>query len=280
MGRNKDTSAEDDSVSIASAASTKTNASSASKSKNSSSKRDRKPERRESGRFTSAAKLLRSLSRAPREESSTSSLQRSNPHYHSEGKGLKKKNAWTSERELSTTSASNKERSHSFCDKSEGKRRHSSQDGGNILETSLDTNDAVTSATCSDQCSIKNSRETCEPRPSNNDSSINCVQNIVLERDKDRRSIRKLTKDSGYETSPYSESDYAHIEQLTIDATSDVEDIESDGDGDDITLAADSEPTSEITPSASPADGNTPILSRLVKNSIRFIITQIFYLDL
>lgn len=87
-------------------------------------------------------------------------------------------------------------------------------------------------------------------------------QERVLERDKDRRSIRKLTKDSGYETSPYSElSDYAHLEQLVADVASDNGDVESEDDGDDVTLAAESEPTSEVTPSTSPT-ANTPTLSR------------------
>lgn len=222
-------------------------------------KRERRPERRESGRFTSAAKLLRSLSRAPKEDSSTA-LSRSNPHYHSEGKGLKKKNAWTSERELSSSS-SNKERSHSFCDKTEGQSRSpSAQDVGDDSSSSskaeaVDSSFVCTSPRNSDVCKPSGLRVICEP------DQLHQQQDKLMERDKDRRSIRKLTKDSGYETSPYSESDYAHIEQLVTGNTSDA-DVDTDGDGDDVTLAAESEGASEFTPSVTPVDSNTPIMSR------------------
>ncbi|KAF2360631.1 hypothetical protein FHG87_008614, partial [Trinorchestia longiramus] len=131
----KDTPVDDDASSVSSSTSTLTSRScdrskqkTATSSSGSSKKREKRPERRESGRFTSAAKLLRNLSRAPKDNSSTTSLNRSNPNYHSEGKGLKKKNAWASERELSSASAASKERSHSFCDKSDSKRRYSSHD--------------------------------------------------------------------------------------------------------------------------------------------------------
>lgn len=67
-----------------------------------------------------------------------------------------------------------------------------------------------------------------------------------LERaERERRSSRKLTKDSGYETSPYSESDYANVDLYSeVDASGEVE-----GDGDDVTLAPESELASPPSPS-------------------------------
>ena len=67
----------------------------------------------------------------------------------------------------------------------------------------------------------------------------------ILERgERERRSSRKLTKDSGYETSPYSESDYANIDLYSeVDA-----DADADGDGDDVTLAPESELASPSSP--------------------------------
>ncbi|XP_047741420.1 uncharacterized protein LOC108666958 isoform X2 [Hyalella azteca] len=257
----KDATGDDDASSVSSSTSTLTSRSSdRCKQKNGSKKREKRPERRDSGRFTSAAKLLRNLSRAPRNDSSTTSLNRSNPNYHSEGKGLKKKNAWASERELSSTSASNKERSHSFCDKADSKRRYSTQEDPNTNSTAAPDLRSTTlpcnapHQTRGDSTALPDYIST-GPMDRNSDR--------LGERDgKERRSIRKLTKDSGYETSPYSElSDYAHLDQL-VSETAGLQAASAEDSDDDVTLAADSEPTSDVSPSSSPV-ASTPTLSRV-----------------
>ncbi|KAK8402212.1 hypothetical protein O3P69_001367 [Scylla paramamosain] len=299
------------------------------------------PERRESGRFPSAARLLRSLGRSNRDDSgsgaqgrdSDARLSRANPSYHSEGKGLKKKNNWTSERELNhSLSPTQKERSHSFCEKSNSasKRRYSYHDNKTLREESrgrlerqesnqggsstlaspahsLDQSQPPTSTPLSSQphqppiCTSATTPPPCTPSPAASSSSSpsssssssttptlpksvssqppspidnspteNIYENLpprkvksdtansdgggegghgrVLERgERERRSSRKLTKDSGYETSPYSESDYANIDLYSeVDASGEV-----DGDGDDVTLAPESELASPPSPSAS-----------------------------
>lgn len=236
----------------------------------------KKAERRESGRFPSASKILRSLSRTPRggeDSSSTSStLQRSNPHYHSEGKGLRKKNAWASERELPTGANSSKERSHSFCDKVEGgnHRRFCSSDVA--PEKTVCTNSLLTAKQSMIATTLEPIELTSSPSTKRrfltdvdkNHTSPEASKSIApdhhqfsdksLERDS-RRSVRKLTKDSGYETSPYSESDYAYIENLPVINVKELESSKcgnSDEEDDDVTLAPDSDPTSEVSPSASP----------------------------
>ncbi|XP_064118240.1 PHD finger protein rhinoceros-like isoform X4 [Macrobrachium nipponense] len=292
------------------------------------------PERRESGRFPSAARLLRSLGRnrddegggARARDTSEPSLSRGNPHYHSEGKGLKKKNNWTSERELNSVSPTQKERSHSFCEKTDAKRRFSYHENKVLREeakTRLDRQEeegplqadgtplpseaspvhsALSSTISSSASQVPSSPTTpCVPssaQPLSNEKgeeniyenlpahmntsdtvtlsacdgqkqpdSVERLQNEVqtarpLERaDKDRRSVRKLTKDSGYETSPYSEGDYANID-LYSDA-----DALPDGDGDDVTLAPECElappsplleSATHISGSSSPSIQNTP----------------------
>ncbi|XP_066966120.1 protein Shroom-like isoform X4 [Macrobrachium rosenbergii] len=292
------------------------------------------PERRESGRFPSAARLLRSLGRnrddegggARARDTSEPSLSRGNPHYHSEGKGLKKKNNWTSERELNSVSPTQKERSHSFCEKTDSKRRFSYHENKVLREeakTRLDRQEeegplqadgtplpseaspvhSALSPTISSSASQVPSSPTTPGVPSSahplsnekgdeniyenlpahmntsdtvtlsacdgqkQPDSVERLQNEVqtarpLERaDKDRRSVRKLTKDSGYETSPYSEGDYANID-LYSDA-----DALPDGDGDDVTLAPECElappsplleSATHISGSSSPSIQNTP----------------------
>ncbi|RXG61194.1 hypothetical protein Avbf_04275 [Armadillidium vulgare] len=49
------------------------------------------------------------------------------------------------------------------------------------------------------------------------------IETNALERDKERRSARKLTKDSGYETSPHSEGDYTNIELLQAEGEASTE---------------------------------------------------------
>ncbi|XP_045117875.1 serine-rich adhesin for platelets-like isoform X4 [Portunus trituberculatus] len=310
------------------------------------------PERRESGRFPSAARLLRSLGRSNRDDSgsgaqgrdSDARLSRANPSYHSEGKGLKKKNNWTSERELNhSLSPAQKERSHSFCEKSNSasKRRYSYHDNKTLREEtrgrlerqesnhggsstlaspthSLDQSHPPTSTPLSShppQPPISTSATTpppCTPSPAASSSSSpsssssssttptlpksvssqppspidnsqteNIYENLpprkvkndtanndgegghgrVVERgERERRSSRKLTKDSGYETSPYSESDYANIDLYSeVDASGEVE-----GDGDDVTLAPESELASPPSPSVPrhPDPGAAPLPPR------------------
>lgn len=254
------------------------------------------PERRESGRFPSAARLLRSLARsrdddgggARARDASEPRLSRANPHYHSEGKGLKKKNNWTSERELNNSvSPTHKERSHSFCEKTNTKRRYSYHDNKMLREEArarLDRQDdsspqleSSSPGSASDRsptssASIPTPTTTASPQsPSPEDTCENIYENLPahiskdelivnggdagvsheaseggtteaqtrpLERgERERRSVRKLTKDSGYETSPYSESDYANID-LYSDADAA---LDGEGDGDDVTLAPESE---------------------------------------
>ena len=251
------------------------------------------PERRESGRFPSAARLLRSLGRNRDDDSDSRvnhdssvlktpsgtdndpidpNLSRSNPHYHSEGKGLRKKNNWTSERELQTNNLQ-KERSHSFCEKTEAKRRYSYHENKVLRDEAraridsatndnvriIENNGIISAKTLSNSNSPSPSRQsnyanniinnnpptenlyenvgakrTTNPTTNNSNNSdnsnieinsVNIEQNNEsssreespesaenLERDRERRSVRKLTKDSGYETSQYSEGDYANID--------------------------------------------------------------------
>ncbi|XP_071548417.1 uncharacterized protein [Panulirus ornatus] len=280
------------------------------------------PERRESGRFPSAARLLRSLARSrdddgggarPR-DASEPRLSRANPHYHSEGKGLKKKNNWTSERELNNSvSPTHKERSHSFCEKTNTKRRYSYHDNKMLREEArarLDRqDDSPSQVESSNPRSPSNHSPTpsiptptpttpASPQsPSPENKSENIYENLPAHMSKDeivvnggdasvsheapegskteaqtrplergereRRSVRKLTKDSGYETSPYSESDYANIDLYSeADAT-----LDGEGDGDDVTLAPESElafpsPTLDSTnldPHSDPAHHADPV---------------------
>ncbi|CAL4071640.1 unnamed protein product, partial [Meganyctiphanes norvegica] len=245
------------------------------------------PERRESGRFTSAARILRSLARSSsRNEISagdSSGLSRTNPNYHSEGKGLRKKSSWRSEREL--TPSPQKERSQSFNDKpSDAKRRYSYHDNKALRDEGRSQVDkqgqrgrhsisggpggpepptdhpppAVTPPTV--PASLSNSTENVyEDLPESDSTStlegddigpdlplVKEDEQRPLERSvRERRSARKLTKDSGYDTSPYSESDYANIDLYADGSNTD--------DGDDITLA----PESEFSPSEFPYDGTS-----------------------
>lgn len=262
------------------------------------------PERRESGRFPSAARLLRSLGRnrdddgggARARDTSEPRLSRSNPHYHSEGKGLKKKNNWASERELNhSLSPVQKERSHSFCEKADTKRRYSYHENKVLRDEArarLDRHEEAASASINaspksqlegpdltkdarpgtpptptpasvqsstpDDTSHENIYENLPAHTMKEDSmggkeasegGVTEAQTRPIERaERERRSVRKLTKDSGYETSPYSETDYANID-LYSDA-----DAAADGDGDDITLA----PESELAPPSPALDAHAP----------------------
>ena len=229
-----------------------------------SSKKDRRPERRESTRFTSAAKLLRSLSRAPKQQDSSNSLRRSNPHYHSEGKGLRKKHGgWKSERELAShSSGSHKERSHSFCDKDSSKRRSSvvvNPEGEDFEHQDKENKEFNNSVSKAQNLPSKRPKTppvdhqlvSSEPSPTRS-----------LHREKDcRRSIRKLTKDSGYETcNPYGEVDYGPVDLVSAGSGAEGT-ARPDSDGDDVTLAPESEGASESTPSASPGL-TTPLSER------------------
>ncbi|KAK4291823.1 hypothetical protein Pmani_035368 [Petrolisthes manimaculis] len=300
------------------------------------------PERRESGRFPSAARLLRSLARSRDDDSSGARarepseprLTRSNPSYHSEGKGLKKKNNWTSERELNNSlSPTQKERSHSFCDKASNKRRYSYHDNKSHKEEARaaarleqqrqEVNAQQDISSISSVSSPGGPREPLPPTPPSPSSSTltptpiqtptpssigsppltaspekvheNIYENLPahidgtgdltingditgqdaaveisgvsvgltkgvtkgvtrpIERaERERRSVRKLTKDSGYETSPYSESDYANID-LCSEAAAAAAVVAaaaaagSEGDGDDVTLAPESELAASTT---------------------------------
>lgn len=285
------------------------------------------PERRESGRFPSAARLLRSLGRSRDDDggggdgarakssrdTSQTRLSRSNPNYHSEGKGLKKKNNWTSERELnnSVSPSTHKERSHSFCEKTNSKRRYSSSSHDNkalreetkarlqqrqeqlsphpetpTLSPSSTATDlpppspltptsSPTSSTSPESTSeniyenlpahtekteaLANGGENVAVGGSGDDSSVTEPgASRLLERgERERRSVRKLTKDSGYETSPYSEGDYANIELYSDSAA-------TAGDGDDVTLA----PEAELAaPSPVPAAAGANSASQLDSTS-------------
>ena len=172
-------------------------------------------------------------------------MNRSNPHYHSEGKGLRKKNNWGSEKELQTNA--HKERSHSFCEKTETKRRYSYHDNKILrdeararLDSTINENTRLSSENNETNNSSSNKSpahngldynnkenlyenigsnrcpeiESNDIEHVNDDSNNNDLidEDRPLERDRERRSVRKLTKDSGYETSPYSEGDYANID--------------------------------------------------------------------
>ncbi|CAG0896070.1 unnamed protein product [Darwinula stevensoni] len=192
----------------------------------SESRGGREVERRESTRFQSAKNLLKSLRPGhhgwadvttspypdesqnirPTSEDSLANhyptLDRRDPHYHSEGKGMKKRKPWTSEKELRTLpsraeptscnikssapkdSISMTDRSQSF---QERKRRSSFSSDENVYENMEEQN--------------------------RNAQGLD--QLVRMDRERERRSFRKLTKDSGYETN-YAESDYANLESLEL----------------------------------------------------------------
>ncbi|KAF0288229.1 hypothetical protein FJT64_013380 [Amphibalanus amphitrite] len=170
--------------------------------------RRRPPQRRESTKLQSATKFLRAL-RAGKGDAAgdgASPPDRSNPHYHSEGKANRRRAKQAKARAEQT------ERSHSFHDKvskrsvaSDDARRRDSLDS-DALPTDLSGDPPPTyenvvnggSGGGGGVITASGSGGRDEPgRP--------------LQRDKERRSARKLTKDSGYETSPYSEADYASL---------------------------------------------------------------------
>ena len=275
----------------------------------------RRPERRESiGRFPGAAKLLRSLGRHKDEPPPAGEEQgprRANPSYHSEGKGMRRKNHWRSEKNLSSTTQQQaqqqvqqptqqalKERSHSFCDTS-AKRRFSADKGATLKPPDADTScpegvapgpssrpqtpptpvvdaegrleppmgatsDALSDATESLYENIPGRPHDAPPptqayasplqRPEQTPTPLGPALPTglgsmttgptglgpqaagsagLLRRPLDRserRSVRKLTKDSGYETSLYSESDYANVYSDVDRAYSDVDRAYSDVD--------------------------------------------------
>lgn len=251
----------------------------------------RPSERRESGRFQSAAKIIRSLRRNNKDSSSENKkeplvtpnrnissptaalktendsvhLNRANFNYHSEGKANRKRKM---NRSLSNcVEPSHKERSKSFCEKLDPKITTTSTTRGDRTNSLFAQKNYSSPYLCT-----TNTNENClstyhlEPRhseiiptskppnlkeninnnitpelliiPSTDDnlpdniplsnaySSSNGIseakaltknekrgtsKNLLLQRDRERR---KLTKDSGYETSPYSEGDYTNIDSI------------------------------------------------------------------
>lgn len=280
---------------------------------------------------------MRSLARSRDDDSSGARarepseprMTRSNPSYHSEGKGLKKKNNWTSERELNNSlSPTQKERSHSFCDKASNKRRYSYHDNkahkedaraaARLDQQKQDVNAQQDITSISSSSSPGGPREPLPPTPPSPSSSTltptpiptptpssagsppltaspekvpeNIYENLPAHADgpgepaingdatgqdaatessgvsaglakgmtrsieraeRERRSVRKLTKDSGYETSPYSESDYANIDLCSEAAAAAAASAGSEGDGDDVTLAPESELATTTSSTAS-----------------------------
>jgi hypothetical protein len=199
-------------------------------------------ERRESSRLQAAKHLLlRSLRpghsgwaqvSAPQQspESNNSSaadssgLDRKNPHYHSEGKGLRsKRKAWVSERELSTapsTITGNKkgaDRSQSFNSKKGGQRRLSLDDCEQV-ETcpngGTNNSESIYENITPKKMNSKKGSNSAPASANNRRSNAEAINELVkMDRERGRRSFRKLTKDSGYETN-YAESDYANLESL------------------------------------------------------------------
>ena len=173
--------------------------------------RRRPPQRRESTKLQSATKFLRAL-RSGKGDAATdgaSPPDRSNPHYHSEGKANRRRAKQAKARGEQT------ERSHSFHDKvskrsvTEDARRRDSIDS-DAMQTDLSgdpppTYENVISSTNSVSAGVI----TASGSGGRGDGRDEPTR--PLQRDRERRSARKLTKDSGYETSPYSEADYASL---------------------------------------------------------------------
>ncbi|XP_043192642.1 serine/arginine repetitive matrix protein 2-like isoform X2 [Amphibalanus amphitrite] len=170
--------------------------------------RRRPPQRRESTKLQSATKFLRAL-RAGKGDvagDGASPPDRSNPHYHSEGKANRRRAKQAKARAEQT------ERSHSFHDKvskrsvaSDDARRRDSLDS-DALPTDLSGDPPPTYENV-----VNGSGGGGGGVITASGSGGRDEPGRPLQRDKERRSARKLTKDSGYETSPYSEADYASL---------------------------------------------------------------------